>query len=121
MDKRYQRHNQKPYVKEEQSKQWSKDSKGITRSHISKKDSQYNGQKIPKASPEAVYQRRTVNTMAKRCQRYNQKPYIKGQSIQWPKDTKGIPISGISKKESIQWSKDTKGITRSHISKKDSQ
>ena len=58
--------------------QWSKYAKGIT---------------------EAVYQRRTVNTMAKRYQRHNQKPYIKeGQSIQWPKDTKGITKSRISKK-----------------------
>ena len=77
--------------------QWPKDTKGITRSRISKKDSQYNGQKIPMAEPEAVYQR-TVNAMAKRYQRHNQKPYIKeGQSIQWPKDTEGITRSRISK------------------------
>ena len=49
MVKGYQRHNQKPYIKEEQSIQLPKDTKGITRSRISKKDSQYNGQKIPKA------------------------------------------------------------------------
>jgi hypothetical protein len=49
------------------------------------------------AEPEAVYQR-TVNAMAKRYQRHNQKPYIKeGQSIQWPKDTEGITRSRISK------------------------
>jgi hypothetical protein len=47
--KRYQRHNQKPYIKEGQSIQWPKDTKDITRSRISKKDSQYNGQKISKA------------------------------------------------------------------------
>ena len=87
---------------------------------MSKKDSQYNGQKIPKAEPEAVYQR-TVNTMVKRYQRHNQKRYIKElQSIQWPKDTKGITRSRISKKQSIQWPKDTKGLTGSRISKKDS-
>ena len=79
MVKRYQRHNQKPYIKEGQSIKWPKDTKGITRICISK-DSQYNGQKIP---------------------RHNQKPYIKeGQSIQWPKDTKGITRSRISKKDS---------------------
>jgi hypothetical protein len=61
---------------------------------ISKKDIQYNGQQIPKVWPEATYQRRTVNTMAKRYQRHNQKPYIKEeQSIQWPTDTKGITRS----------------------------
>jgi hypothetical protein len=49
MAKRYQRHNQKLYIKGGQSIQWSNDTKGITRSGISKKDSQYNGQKIPKA------------------------------------------------------------------------
>jgi hypothetical protein len=49
MAKRYKRHNQKPYIKEGQSIPWPKDTKGITRSRISKEDSQYNGQKIPKA------------------------------------------------------------------------
>ena len=34
--------------------------------------------------------RRTDNTMAKRYQRGKQKPYIKGQTIQWSKDTKEI-------------------------------
>ena len=77
MANRYQRHNQKPYFKEGQSIKWPKDTKGITRSCISKEDSQYNGQKIPKAYPEAVYQRRTVNAMAKGYQRHSQKPYIK--------------------------------------------
>jgi hypothetical protein len=48
--------------------------------------------------------------------------YIKdGQSIQWPRDTKDIARSRISKKESIQLPKDNKGITRSRISKKDCQ
>ena len=56
MAKRYQRHNQKPYIKEGQSMQWSKYAKGIS---------------------EAVYQRRTVNTMAKRYQRHNQKRILK--------------------------------------------
>jgi hypothetical protein len=37
------------YIKEGQSIEWSKDTKGITRSRISKKDSEYNDQKIPKA------------------------------------------------------------------------
>jgi hypothetical protein len=49
MDKRYQRHNQKPYIKEGQSIKWPNDAKGITRSRISKKNSQNNGQKIAKA------------------------------------------------------------------------
>ena len=52
-------------ISKTESIQWPTDTKGITRSCISKEDSQYNGQKIPKAYPEAVYQRRTVNAMAK--------------------------------------------------------
>jgi hypothetical protein len=44
------------------------------------------------------YQRRTVNTMVKGYQRHNQKRFLKaGQSIKWPKDTKGITRSRISK------------------------
>jgi hypothetical protein len=49
MVKKYQMNNQKPYIKEGQSIQWPTDTKGITRGCISKEDSQYNGQKIPKA------------------------------------------------------------------------
>jgi hypothetical protein len=35
--------NQKPKVKEGQTTQWSKDTKGVIRSRKSKKDIQYNG------------------------------------------------------------------------------
>jgi hypothetical protein len=35
--------------------------------------------------------------MAKRYQRGNQKPYIEGQIIQWPKDTKGVTRNRILK------------------------
>ena len=45
MDKRYQRDNQNPYIKEGQTIQWTKDTNGIIRIRISKKDRQYNGQK----------------------------------------------------------------------------
>ena len=48
MARRYQRGNQKPYIKEEQTIQWPEDTKGVIRSRISKKDGQHNGQKIPK-------------------------------------------------------------------------
>ena len=48
MAKRYQRDNQKPYVEERQTRQWPEDTKGIIISRKSKKDRQYNGQKIPK-------------------------------------------------------------------------
>ena len=37
--------------------------------------------------------------MAKRYQRGNQKPGIDGQTIQWPKDTKGVIRSRESKKD----------------------
>jgi hypothetical protein len=40
--------------------------------------------------------------MVKRYQRHNQKPYIKeGQWIQWPKDTKGITKSSMSKTDGL--------------------
>jgi hypothetical protein len=43
--------------------------------------------KIPKGQSESVYRRRTDNTMAKRYQRGNQKPYIEeGQTTQWPEE-----------------------------------
>ena len=69
MVKRYQRGNKKQYIKEGHSIQlskdikrgnkkenikdghtiqWSKDTKEVTRNSTSKKDIQYNGQKIPK-------------------------------------------------------------------------
>jgi hypothetical protein len=48
MDKRYQRGNQKPYIEEEHATQWTKDTKGVIRIRISKKNIQHNGQKIPK-------------------------------------------------------------------------
>ena len=44
----YQRGNQNPYIEEEQTTQWSKDTKGVIRIRISKKNRQHNGQKIPK-------------------------------------------------------------------------
>ena len=47
------------------------------------------GHKIPKGYSESVHQR-TDNTMATRYQRGTQNPYIKGQTTQWPQDTKGV-------------------------------
>ena len=37
-----------PYIEEEQTTQWPKDTKRVIRIRISKKDRQHNGQKIPK-------------------------------------------------------------------------
>ncbi len=45
MVKRYQRGNQNPSIKEEQTIQWPKDTTGVIRIHQSKKNRQYNGQK----------------------------------------------------------------------------
>jgi hypothetical protein len=50
---------------------------------------QYNDQEMPKRWTEVVYQR-TDNTMTKRYQRGKQKSYIRGQTIQWPRDTKEV-------------------------------
>jgi len=47
--------------------------------------------KIPMGQLESVYRRRTDNTMVKRYQRGNQKPYIEEeQTTQWSKDTTGL-------------------------------
>ena len=87
MAKRYQRGNQNQYIEEEQTTQWPKDTKGAIRISISKKNRQYNGQKIPKGQSEPVYRRRTDNTMAKIYQWGNQNQYIEEeQTIQWPKE-----------------------------------
>ena len=48
MVKIYQRGNKKQYIKEGHSRKWSKDTKEVIRNSTSKKDIQYNGQKIPK-------------------------------------------------------------------------
>ena len=94
MVKEYQRANQNPYI-EEQTTQWSKDTKGSIRIRISK-NRQHNGQKIRKGQSESVY-RRTDNTMVKRYERVNQNPYIKEQTTQWSKDSKESIRIRISK------------------------
>jgi hypothetical protein len=64
------------------------------------KDIQHNGQKIPKVQSEAVNQWRIYNTMNKRYQRCNQKPYInEGHTTQWAKDTKDAIRSRKSMKD----------------------
>ena len=45
MAKGYQRGNKKPYIEEEQTTQWPKDTKAAIRSLTSKKNRQHNGQK----------------------------------------------------------------------------
>ena len=40
--------NYNPYIEEEQTIQWPKDTIGVIRIRISKKNRQHNGQKIPK-------------------------------------------------------------------------
>ena len=66
MDKRYQSGNQNPYIEDEQTTQWTKDTKGVIRIRISKTNRQHNGQKIPKGG--------------------NQNPYIEDeQTTQWTK------------------------------------
>ena len=45
MAERYQRGNQKPYIEEEQTTQWPKDTKEVIRSRILKKNRQHNGRK----------------------------------------------------------------------------
>ena len=45
MTERYQRGNQNPYIEEEQTTQWPKDTNGVIRIRISKRNRQHNGQK----------------------------------------------------------------------------
>jgi hypothetical protein len=53
---RYQRGNQNPYIKKEQTTQWPQDTKGVIRIRISKKNRQHNGHKIPKVWSESDIQ-----------------------------------------------------------------
>ena len=46
MTKRYQRGSQNQYIKEEQTTQWPKDTKGVVRISILKKNKQHKYQKI---------------------------------------------------------------------------
>ena len=48
MAKIYQRGNQNPYIEEEQTTQWSKDTTGAIRIRISKKNRQQDVQKVQK-------------------------------------------------------------------------
>jgi hypothetical protein len=48
MAKRYQRGNQNLHIEEEQTTQWPKDTKGVIRIYISKKNRHHNGQKKKK-------------------------------------------------------------------------
>ena len=153
MATRYQMCTQNPYIKG-QTTQWPQDTKGVIRSRTSK-DRQHNGHKIPNGYSESVHQRRN-NTMATRYQMGTQNPYIRGQTTQWPQDTKEVLRIRTSKdrqhnghkipkgySESVhqrtdntmatryqmgtqnpyikgqttQWPQDTKGVIRSHTSK----
>ena len=101
MAKRYQRGNHNQYIKEQQTTQWPKDTKGVIIINI--------------------YQRRTDNTMAKRYQRGNHNQYIKEQQkTQWPKD-RGNHNQYIEEQQTTQWPKDTKGVIIINISKNNRQ
>ena len=78
---------QNPYIKG-QTTQWPQDTKYVLRIRTSK-ERQRNGHNIPNGYSESVHQR-TDNTMATRYQRGTQNPYIKGQTTQWPQDTKWV-------------------------------
>jgi predicted YcjX-like family ATPase len=88
MAKRYQRGKQNPYIEEEQTAQWPKDTKEVNIIRISKKNRQHNGQKTKDKQP----------SRSRRYQISNQNPYIEEQTAQWPKDTKEVNRIRISKK-----------------------
>jgi hypothetical protein len=52
---RYQRGNQNLYIKEEQTTQWPKDTKGVIRICISKKNRQHNGQNRKSTRQTMIY------------------------------------------------------------------
>jgi hypothetical protein len=106
MTKRYQRGNQNPCIEEEQTTQWSKDTKAplVSFGHCVVCSSSIYRFWLPlwyllvivlsvllQYTDSAVYWRRTDKTMTKRYQRGNQNLYIEEeQTKQWPKDTKGV-------------------------------
>ena len=55
MAKRYQRCNQNPYIEEGQTIQWPKDTKGVIRIRISRKDRQCNNQTTEKKGQTMIY------------------------------------------------------------------
>jgi hypothetical protein len=126
MATRYQRCNQNSYIKEEQTTQWPQDTKDVIRICISKKDRQHNGHRILitplvscghcVVSPSSIYEfwlhlwyrvaivlsvllLYTDSDYTTRYQRCNQNLYIKGQTTQWPQDTKDVIRIRILKKD----------------------
>jgi hypothetical protein len=123
MTKSYQRGKQKSYIRG-QTIQWPRDTKEVNRSRISE-DRQYNDQEIPKrffgiswslyclSSDKQLLVTSLASLghcivcsliyefclplwyMTKRYQRGKQKSHIKGQTIQWPRDTKDVNRSRI--------------------------
>jgi len=55
MAKRHPWGNQNPYIEEGQTTQWPKDTKGVIRIRISKKDRQHNGQKKKYKRQTTIY------------------------------------------------------------------
>jgi hypothetical protein len=119
MTKRYQRGNQNLYIEEGQTTQWPKDTKGVIRICILKKNRQHLPlwyllaivfsvllQYTDSDYPFGIFWllcclfffNITDTTMVKRYQRGNQNLYIEEQTTQWPKDTKGVIRICISKK-----------------------
>jgi hypothetical protein len=118
MVKRYQRGNQNLYIEEEQTKQWPKDTKGVIRIRVLKKNRhgfwlplwyllvivlsvllQYTDSDYPFGIFWSlcclfffnIQILITDNAMVKRYQRGNQNLYIEEeQTTQWPKDTKVV-------------------------------
>jgi hypothetical protein len=123
MARRYQRGNQNPYIKEEQTTQWPEDTKGaigifwplcclfffniriliaplVSSGHCVVCSSLIYGFWLPLWYLLAIVLSVLLNTMARRYQRGNQNPYIKeGQTTQWPEDTKGVIRIRILKKD----------------------
>ena len=62
MAKRYQRSNQNLKIKQEQTTQWPKDTKGVIRICKSNKKRQHNGQKKKDKQPSTKHTHKTSNT-----------------------------------------------------------
>ena len=65
---RYQRGYQKSYIEKRQTKQWPQDTKGVIKSHTSKRDRQYNDHKIRKGLSKVLHRKETDNTIPTRYQ-----------------------------------------------------
>jgi hypothetical protein len=132
MTKRYQRGNQNLYIEEEQTTQWPKDTKGVIRICILKKNKQHNDQKIPKGDIQILI---TSLVSFGHCVVCSSSIYrfwlplwyllviVLSVLLQYTDSDyqRGNQNLYIEEEQTTQWPKDTKGVIRICILKKNRQ